>query len=140
MWKWKDSQVYHNMTENLKKRLLEHRYISISGVLFLSVAKKNTPKMGYSGPFFWKFCNLCSFHRQICSRHISGPTVTGLPGFILVKTAYYTTKWPKTSKKGYFRRFFEIFPFDEISTVGSVKDTCLGIQSWGSWTVTFQLE
>ena len=57
-----------------------------------------------------------------------------------VKMAYYTIKSPKTSKKGYFRRFFEIFPFDEISTVGSVKDTCLGIQSWGSWTVTLQSE
>ena len=57
-----------------------------------------------------------------------------------IKMAYYTIKWPKTSKKGYLRRFFEISPFNEISTVGSVKDTCLGIQSWGSWTVALQSE
>ena len=95
-----------------------------------------TSKKGYYGPFFGKFCSLCSFHHQTHARHVSGPTITGLPGVILVKIAYYTIKWLKTSKKSYFRRFFEIFQFDEISTVGSVKDTCLGIQSWGSRTVT----
>ena len=97
-------------------------------------------KKCYFGPFFEKFCSLCSFHHQIYARHISGRTITGLPGVTLVKIAYYTIKWLKTSKKSYFRRFFEIFQFDEISTVGSVKDICLGIQSWGSWTMTLQSE
>ena len=109
-------------------------------IVYCTCKWQKNAKKGYFGPFLKKFRNLCSFHRQICSRHISGPTITGLPGVILVKTAYYTTKWPKTSKKGYFRRFFEIFPFDEISTIGSVKDTCLGIQSWGSQTMTLQSE
>ena len=116
-------------------RLMLYRSLKAKLVYYTCKWQK-MQKKGYFGPFFWKFCNLCSFHCQICSRHLSGPTITGQPGVILVKTAYFTSKWLKTSKKGYFRRFFEIFQFDEISTVGSVKDTCLGIQSCGSQTVT----
>ena len=145
MINWKNSHFLKSIWLDAPKNPALPTAVCFMGVWKQKIAyytckwQKNAKK-GYFGPFFWKFRNLFSFHRQICSRHISGPTITGLPGVILVKTAYYTTKWPKTSKKGYFRRFFEIFPFDEISTVGSVKDTCLGIQSWGSWTVTLQSE
>ena len=69
----------------------------ISGLLYESPkAKKETyctwnqvkpSKKSYFGPFFEKFCSLCSFHHQIYARHISGRTITGLPGVTLVKIA-----------------------------------------------------
>ena len=81
--KGKDSQIYHNMIENLK--------------------------LG-----------------RICPRCIFEPTLMGLLGVLKQKIAYYTFKWLKTSKKGYFGPFFQNFSFFAVFVVGYVQDTYLG--------------
>ena len=67
-----------------------------SYALWESKSKKNVlytwnrvkpSKKSYFGPFFEKFCSLSSFHHRIYARHISGQTITGLPGVTLVKIA-----------------------------------------------------
>ena len=63
---------------------------------------------------------------RICPRCIFEPTLMGLLGVLKQKIAYYTFKWLKTSKKGYFGPFFPNFSFFAVFVVGYVQDTYLG--------------